>query len=82
MNDATPLTLLAHERNSIFKYKQHTCTLHDPLEPEKYNYTMMLYGIKSHYNNMGHIRSVQFNLLYCNTSTIINHYAFTRSLYC
>ena len=32
---------LAHERNSIFKCKQHTCTLHDPWGPEKYDYTMM-----------------------------------------
>ena len=32
MNDATPLTHpLAHEQNSIFKCKQHTCTLHDSL---------------------------------------------------
>ena len=38
MNDATPLT---HKRNSIFKCKQHTCTLHDPWGPEKYDYTMM-----------------------------------------
>jgi len=30
---------LAHERNSIFKCKQHTCTLHDPWGPEKYDYT-------------------------------------------
>ena len=39
MNDATPLTPLAHERNSIFKCKQHThtCTLHDPRGPEKYS---------------------------------------------
>ena len=35
---------LAHERNSIFKCKQHTCTLHDPWGPEKYDYTMMYYG--------------------------------------
>jgi len=41
MNDATPLTPLAHERNSIFKCKQNTCTLHDPWGPEKYDYTMM-----------------------------------------
>jgi len=34
-NDATPLTPLAHERNSIFKCKQHTCTLHDPRGPKK-----------------------------------------------
>jgi len=33
---------LAHERNFIFKCKQHTCTLHDPRGPEKYNYTMMI----------------------------------------
>jgi len=32
--------LLAHEQNSIFKCKQHTCTLHDPWRPEKYDYTM------------------------------------------
>ena len=32
---------LAHEQNSIFKCKQHTCTLHDPWGPEKYDYTMM-----------------------------------------
>ena len=32
---------LAHERNSIFKCKQHTCTLHDPWGPEKYSCTMM-----------------------------------------
>ena len=32
---------LAHERNSIYKCKQHT--LHDPGRPEKYNYTMMKY---------------------------------------
>jgi len=31
---------LAHKRNSIFKCKQHTCTLHDPWGPEKYDYTM------------------------------------------
>ena len=30
---------LAHEQNSIFKCKQHTCTLHDPWGPEKYDYT-------------------------------------------
>jgi len=30
MNDATPLTPLAHERKSISKCEQHTCTLHDP----------------------------------------------------
>jgi len=30
---------LAHERNSIFKCKQHTCTLHDPWGTEKYDYT-------------------------------------------
>jgi len=36
INDTTPLTPLAHERNSIFKCKQHTCTLHDPWGPEKY----------------------------------------------
>jgi len=42
MNDATPLTNpLAHEQNSIFKCKQHTCTLHDPWGPEKYDYTMI-----------------------------------------
>jgi len=41
MNDATPLTPLAHEQNSIFKCKQHKCTLHDPWGPEKYDYTMM-----------------------------------------
>jgi len=33
---------LAHERNSIFKCKQHTCTLHDPCGPEQYDYTMMI----------------------------------------
>jgi len=32
---------LAHERNSIFKCKQHTCTLFDHGGPEKYNYKMM-----------------------------------------
>ena len=26
---------ITHERNSIFKCKQHTCTLHDPWGPEK-----------------------------------------------
>ena len=41
MSDATPLTPLAHKRHSIFKCKQHTCTLHDPWGPEKYIYTMM-----------------------------------------
>jgi len=30
---------LSHERNSIFKCKQHT--IHDPWGPEKYNYTIM-----------------------------------------
>ena len=40
MNDATPLTPLAHEQSSIFKCKQHTCTVHDPWGPEKYDYTM------------------------------------------
>jgi len=44
MNDATRLTPLAHKRNSIFKCKQRTCTLNDSREPDKYNYTMMLYG--------------------------------------
>ena len=34
MNDATPLTPLAHKQNSIFKCKQYTCTLHDPWGPE------------------------------------------------
>ena len=32
---------LAHEQNSIFKCKQHTCTLHDPWGPDTYDYTMM-----------------------------------------
>ena len=32
---------LAHDRNSIFKCKQHTCTVHDPWGPEKYDNTMM-----------------------------------------
>ena len=32
MKDATPLTPLAHERNSIFKWKQHT--IHDTSGPE------------------------------------------------
>ena len=32
---------LAHKRNSIFKCQQHTCTLHDPWGPEKYDYTMI-----------------------------------------
>ena len=41
MNDATPLTPLAHEQNSIFKCKQHTCTLHDIWGPAKYDYTIM-----------------------------------------
>jgi len=31
-----------HERNSIFKCKQHI--IHDPWGPEKYNFTMMKYG--------------------------------------
>ena len=31
MNGATSLTPLAHERNSIFKCKQHTCTLQENL---------------------------------------------------
>jgi len=31
---------LAHEQNSIFKCKQHTCILHDPWRPEKYDYTI------------------------------------------
>jgi len=31
---------LAHEQNSIFKCKQHTCILHDPWGPEKYDYTI------------------------------------------
>jgi len=31
----------AHEQNSIFKCKQHTCTLHDPWGPEKYDYTIL-----------------------------------------
>jgi len=39
MKDATPLTPLAHERNAIYKCKQQT--IHDPLAPEKYNYTMI-----------------------------------------
>jgi len=34
MNDATPPRPLAHKRSSIFKCKQHTCTLHDPWGPE------------------------------------------------
>jgi len=43
MKETIPRTSpLAHERNSIFKCKQHT--LHDPWGPEKYNYTMMKYG--------------------------------------
>ena len=46
INDATPLTppshWRVHERNSIFKCKQHTCTLHDPWGPEKYDYTMYI----------------------------------------
>jgi len=35
-----------HEKTaaSFFKCKQHTCTLHDPWGPEKYNYTMIKYG--------------------------------------
>jgi len=37
MNDVTPLNPLLHERNSMFKSKQHTCTLHNPWGPEKYN---------------------------------------------
>jgi len=35
MNNATPMTPLAHAQNSIFKCKQHTCTLHGPWGPEK-----------------------------------------------
>jgi len=36
MNDVAPLTPpSAHEQNSIFKCKHHTCTLHDPWRPEK-----------------------------------------------
>jgi len=34
MKDATPLTPLAHERNSIFKCKQHT--IHDPWGSETF----------------------------------------------
>jgi len=41
IKDATPLTPLAHERNSIFKCKQQT--IHDLWGPEKYNYTMIKY---------------------------------------
>jgi len=37
IKDATPLTPIAHERNSIFKCKQHT--IHDPRGPANYNYT-------------------------------------------
>jgi len=33
----------AHEQISIFKCKHHT--IHDPWWPEKYNYTMMKYGV-------------------------------------
>jgi len=39
LNDATPLTPLAHERNSFSKCKHYT--IHDPRGPEEYNYTMM-----------------------------------------
>jgi len=49
MKYATPLTPQAHERNSIFKCKQHT--IHDPWGPEKYNYTMMnntIFLLQSH----------------------------------
>ena len=41
MNDAEPLTPPSAKRNSIFKCKQHTCTLHDPWGQDKYDYTMM-----------------------------------------
>jgi len=44
MNDATPLTPPSAWAELHFKCKQHTCTLHDPWEPEKYDYTMMYYG--------------------------------------
>ena len=34
---------LAHERNSIFKCKQHTCTLYDPWGPKKYDIRYCIY---------------------------------------
>jgi len=37
MYAATPL----HKRNSLFKCKQHTCTIDDFRGPAKYNYTIM-----------------------------------------
>ena len=40
---------LAHERNSIFKCKQHTCTLHDPWGPEKYvQFDIIIYILYNH----------------------------------
>jgi len=53
MHDATPLTPLAHERNYIFKCKQHTYSLHDPWGPEKYDYTMMQYGASFYSHHTG-----------------------------
>jgi len=49
MKDATPLTPLAHERNSIYKCKQQT--IHNPWWPEKYNFSMMnntIFLLQSH----------------------------------
>jgi len=44
MNNATPLTPPSSAWAELhFKCKQHTCTFHDPWEPEKYNYTTLLY---------------------------------------
>jgi len=40
--DATPLSILAHEHNSIYKCK--TPTIYNPRLPEKYDYIMMQCG--------------------------------------
>jgi len=52
IKDATPLTPIAHERDSIFKCKQHA--IHDPRGPAKYNYTKPVIVHISLANNILH----------------------------
>ena len=60
MNDATQMTPLAHERNSIFKWKQHTCTLHDPWGPGK----IWLHNMKVLLRSLHYQRNICSNCLW------------------
>ena len=62
---------LAHEQNSIFKCKQHTCTLHDPWGPEKYDIKLFILFSISLNNNDVYTTLSRINV--CCVDNVLNY---------